>query len=134
MDIEPASGTTIVDADLRARIDLAAVYRLLAHHGWGDVIFNHAAMRSPSNPRRFLIKRHELLYTEVTASNLVTRRKASRSQASSAACARYRRTRCGSITGSATMTTKASPTASTSANASSPHWAGTVRLSCGIMA
>jgi ribulose-5-phosphate 4-epimerase/fuculose-1-phosphate aldolase len=35
------------------------------------VIFNHAAMRCPSNPRNFLIKRHELLYTEVTASNLV---------------------------------------------------------------
>jgi len=52
-------------------VDLAAVYRLLAHHGWGDVIFNHAAMRCPSNPRHFLIKRHELLYTEVTASNLV---------------------------------------------------------------
>ena len=59
------------DADLLARVDLAAVYRLLAHHGWGDVIFNHAAMRLPSDPRRFLIKRHELLYTEVTASNLV---------------------------------------------------------------
>src|SRR5580698_11348720 len=59
------------DADTQARVDLAAVYRLLSHHGWGDVIFNHAAMRSPSNPRRFLIKRHELLYTEVTASNLV---------------------------------------------------------------
>ena len=35
------------------------------------MIFNHAAMRVPSNPRHFLIKRHELLYTEVTASNLV---------------------------------------------------------------
>ena len=60
-----------VDTDLQARVDLAAVYRLLASHGWGDVIFNHAAMRVPSNPRHFLIKRHELLYTEVTASNLV---------------------------------------------------------------
>ena len=59
------------DLDQQARLDLAAVYRLLAHHGWGDVIFNHAAMRVPSNPRRFLIKRHDLLYTEVTASNLV---------------------------------------------------------------
>jgi ribulose-5-phosphate 4-epimerase/fuculose-1-phosphate aldolase len=71
MDIEAASSTTTTDADRQARIDLAAVYRLLAHHGWGDVIFNHAAMRCPLNPRRFLIKRHELLYTEVTASNLV---------------------------------------------------------------
>ncbi len=63
--------TTQLDADQQARLDLAAVYRLLAHYGWGDVIFNHAAMRLPSNPRLFLIKRHELLYTEVTASNLV---------------------------------------------------------------
>ncbi len=62
---------TATDLDQQARLDLAAVYRLLAHHGWGDVIFNHAAMRVPSNPRHFLIKRHELLYTEVTASNLV---------------------------------------------------------------
>ncbi len=61
----------IVDADQLARVDLAAIYRLLAAHGWGDVIFNHAAMRVPSNPRHFYIKRHELLYTEVTASNLV---------------------------------------------------------------
>ena len=70
MDIETAP-TTTTDADWQARVDLAAVYRLLAHHGWGDVIFNHAAMRTPSNPRHFFIKRHELLYTEVTASNLV---------------------------------------------------------------
>lgn len=70
MDIAPAP-TNTTDADWQARVDLAAVYRLLAHHGWGDVIFNHAAMRVPSDPRRFLIKRHEHLYTEVTASNLV---------------------------------------------------------------
>src|SRR5271156_5554516 len=71
MDIETASETTTIGADRQARLDLAAVYRLLAHHGWGDVIFNHAAMRVPSTPRHFLIKQHELLYTEVTASNLV---------------------------------------------------------------
>jgi ribulose-5-phosphate 4-epimerase/fuculose-1-phosphate aldolase len=71
MDIETAPERTATEADWQARVDLAAVYRLLAHHGWGDVIFNHAAMRCPSNARHFLIKRHELLYTEVTASNLV---------------------------------------------------------------
>src|ERR1700704_3409900 len=63
--------SSIVDADHLARLDLAPVSRVRARHGWGDVIFNHAAMRVPSNPRHFLIKRHELLYTEVTASNLV---------------------------------------------------------------
>jgi len=55
----------------QARIDLAAVYRLVAHYGWDDVIYNHASMRVPGEPRKFLIKQHELLYTEVTASNLV---------------------------------------------------------------
>ena len=55
----------------QARIDLAAVYRLVAHYGWDDVIYNHASMRVPGEPRKFLIKAHELLYTEVTASNLV---------------------------------------------------------------
>ncbi|WP_428487495.1 class II aldolase/adducin family protein [Rhodopila sp.] len=68
MDAETAA---LSDTDTQARLDLAAVYRLLALHGWGDVIFNHAAMRCPSNPRHFLIKRHELQYAEVTASNLV---------------------------------------------------------------
>src|SRR5919107_4243665 len=55
----------------QARVDLAAVYRLVAHYGWDDVIYNHVSMRVPGEPRMFLIKQHELLYTEVTASNLV---------------------------------------------------------------
>jgi ribulose-5-phosphate 4-epimerase/fuculose-1-phosphate aldolase len=55
----------------QARVDLAAAYRLIAHYGWGDVIYNHTSMRVPGDERNFLIKRHELLYTEVTASNLV---------------------------------------------------------------
>jgi ribulose-5-phosphate 4-epimerase/fuculose-1-phosphate aldolase len=54
----------------QARINLAAVYRLVAHYGWDDVIYNHASMRVPGEPRMFLMKKHELLYTEVTASNL----------------------------------------------------------------
>jgi len=62
---------TVSDAEWEARVDLAAVYRLLAHHGWDDVIYNHSSMRVPGEPRMFLMKRHELLYTEVTASNLV---------------------------------------------------------------
>ena len=55
----------------QARVDLAAVYRLTAHYGWDDVIYNHSSMRVPGEPRMFLMKKHELLYTEVTASNLV---------------------------------------------------------------
>ena len=61
----------ISQAEWQARIDLAAVYRLLAHYGWDDVIYNHSSMRVPGEPRNFLMKKHELLYAEVTASNLV---------------------------------------------------------------
>jgi ribulose-5-phosphate 4-epimerase/fuculose-1-phosphate aldolase len=61
----------ISDAEWQARVDLAAVYRLIAHYGWDDVIYNHSSMRVPGEPRMFLMKKHELLYTEVTASNLV---------------------------------------------------------------
>jgi ribulose-5-phosphate 4-epimerase/fuculose-1-phosphate aldolase len=63
--------TDISSEEWQARTDLAAVYRLIAHCGWGDVIYNHSSMRVPGEDRQFLIKRHELLYTEVTASNLV---------------------------------------------------------------
>ena len=51
----------IAPAEWQARIDLAAVYRLLAHYGWDDVIYNHSSMRVPGEPRNFLMKRHELL-------------------------------------------------------------------------
>ncbi len=58
-------------AEWQARVDLAAVYRLVAHYGWGDVIYNHSSLRVPGEERKFLIKRHELLYEEVTPANLV---------------------------------------------------------------
>ena len=68
-----AAGLTaaISPAEWEARADLAAVYRLVAHHGWDDVIYNHCAMRVPGEDTKFLMKRHEHLWTEVTASNLV---------------------------------------------------------------
>ena len=40
-----AKGMT--DAEWQARVDLAAVYRLVAQHGWDDVIYNHCSMRVP---------------------------------------------------------------------------------------
>src|SRR3954466_7201520 len=58
------------DAERQARPDLAAVYRLCAHYGWGDVIYNHCSMRVPGEPNMFLMKQHELLWTEITATNL----------------------------------------------------------------
>ena len=69
--IVASSPADIAPAEWQARIDLAAAYRLVAHYGWDDVIYNHSSMRVPGEERNFLIKRHDLLYTEVTASNLV---------------------------------------------------------------
>src|SRR5580700_10093171 len=69
----PAKGIAagMAQGEWQARVDLAAAYRLIAHYGWGDVIYNHSSMRVPGEERNFLIKRHELLYTEVTPANLV---------------------------------------------------------------
>ncbi len=69
--IATVAKSDISPAEWQARLDLAATYRLIAHYGWGDVIYNHSSMRVPGEDRNFLIKRHEFLYTEVTASNLV---------------------------------------------------------------
>src|SRR5271154_3716566 len=66
-----AAHAHVSPAEWEARLDLAATYRLIAHYGWDDVIYNHSSMRVPGEDRKFLIKRHELLYTEVTTSNLV---------------------------------------------------------------
>jgi ribulose-5-phosphate 4-epimerase/fuculose-1-phosphate aldolase len=62
--------TGISPEEWQARTDLAAVYRLCARYGWGDVIYNHCSMRVPGEPSKFLMKQHELLWTEITASNL----------------------------------------------------------------
>jgi ribulose-5-phosphate 4-epimerase/fuculose-1-phosphate aldolase len=69
--IAAVAQSDIAPAEWQARVDLAATYRLIAHYGWDDVIYNHSSMRVPGEERNFLIKRHELLYTEVTPSNLV---------------------------------------------------------------
>src|SRR5271170_147591 len=66
-----AAHADISPAEREARTDLAATYRLIARYGWDDVIYNHSSMRVPGEERKYLIKRHELLYAEVTASNLV---------------------------------------------------------------
>src|SRR4249919_3113605 len=68
-----SAGTAVAvsPAEWQARVDLAAVYRLVARHGWDDVIYNHCSMRVPGEDRKFLMKQHELLWTEVTASNRV---------------------------------------------------------------
>lgn len=61
-----------IETTSHARRHLAALYRLIDHHFPStDGIYNHLSLRVPERPNCFLIKRHDLLYEEVTASNLV---------------------------------------------------------------
>ena len=52
------------------RVDLAACYRLIAFHGWDDLIFTHISARVPGT-HDFLINPYGLMFDEITASSLV---------------------------------------------------------------
>ncbi|MCR9094613.1 MAG: class II aldolase/adducin family protein [bacterium] len=52
------------------RVDLAAAYRLVALHGWDDLIFTHLSARVPGTDH-FLINPYGLLFEEIQASSLV---------------------------------------------------------------
>src|ERR1700755_126132 len=53
------------------RVDLAATYRLVALHGWDDMIFTHISARVPGPEHHFLINPYGLMFEEITASSLV---------------------------------------------------------------
>jgi ribulose-5-phosphate 4-epimerase/fuculose-1-phosphate aldolase len=53
------------------RCDLAACYRLVALHGWTDLVFTHISARVPGGDHRFLINPYGLLFEEITASSLI---------------------------------------------------------------
>ena len=55
----------------QARVDLAALYRLVAMHGWDDLIYTHISARIPGPEHHFLINPYGLLFEEITASSLV---------------------------------------------------------------
>jgi ribulose-5-phosphate 4-epimerase/fuculose-1-phosphate aldolase len=61
----------VSDAEWRARVDLAAAYRLVALHGWDDLIFTHISARVPGAEHHFLLNPYGMMFEEVTASSLV---------------------------------------------------------------
>ena len=61
----------IPEDEWRARVDLAACYRLFHHFRMTDLIYNHISVRLPGRHDQFLINPYGLLYDEVTASSLV---------------------------------------------------------------
>jgi len=54
-----------------ARVDCAALYRLVALYGWDDMIFTHISMRLPGPEHHFLINPYGYFFDEITASSLV---------------------------------------------------------------
>ena len=57
-------------AEWQTRVDLAACYRLVAMHGWDDLIFTHISAKVPGTDD-FLINPYGLMFHEITASSLV---------------------------------------------------------------
>ena len=61
----------VSEAEWQARVDLAALYRLVALHGWDDMIYTHISARVPGTDHHFLINPYGLFFGEITASSLV---------------------------------------------------------------
>lgn len=67
-DIAPAPSDS---PERTARIDLAAAHRIAEQFGWTQLIYNHFTCRVPGEPHHFLVKPHQWMFREVTASSLV---------------------------------------------------------------
>jgi ribulose-5-phosphate 4-epimerase/fuculose-1-phosphate aldolase len=77
-DVAPLESVEIPDMkgkvsaeEWKIRVDLAAAYRLVAYHGWDDLIFTHLSARVPGPEHHFLLNPYNLMFEEVTASSLV---------------------------------------------------------------
>ena len=58
-------------AERRARIELAAAYRIAALEGMDDGVLNHFSLAVPGEEGRFLLKPFGPLFDEATASGLI---------------------------------------------------------------
>ncbi|MDR3473033.1 MAG: class II aldolase/adducin family protein [Devosia sp.] len=61
----------VSEEEWQARVDLAALYRLVALYGWDDMIFTHISARIPGPGHQFLINPYGMFFDEITASSLV---------------------------------------------------------------
>ena len=55
----------------KVRCELAALYRVIGHFRWTDMIFTHISARVPGADHHFLINRYGVLFDEMRASDLV---------------------------------------------------------------
>jgi ribulose-5-phosphate 4-epimerase/fuculose-1-phosphate aldolase len=59
------------DAEWHTRCELAALYHVVNHLGWTDLINTHMSARIPSESNHFLINNYGEMFDEITASSLV---------------------------------------------------------------
>jgi ribulose-5-phosphate 4-epimerase/fuculose-1-phosphate aldolase len=70
IDIPSIEGQ-VSPAEWKARVDLAACYRLIDLYGMSDTIANHISVRVPGEPGHYLINPYGMLYDEISASSLL---------------------------------------------------------------
>jgi ribulose-5-phosphate 4-epimerase/fuculose-1-phosphate aldolase len=63
--------TEMTDAEWQTRCELAALYHVVNHIGWTDLINTHMSARIPGEPNNFVINNYGEMFDEVTASSLV---------------------------------------------------------------
>ncbi len=68
---ETAHRTTASDVEWKLRCDLAALYRLVAHHRWTDFIYTHISVRLPGPEHHFLLNPYGVNFQHIRASELV---------------------------------------------------------------
>jgi ribulose-5-phosphate 4-epimerase/fuculose-1-phosphate aldolase len=71
IDYGSAKLRDVTREEWEARVLLAACYRVFAHIGWTELIYNHITLRVPGPEKHFLINPFGLHYSEIAASNLV---------------------------------------------------------------
>jgi ribulose-5-phosphate 4-epimerase/fuculose-1-phosphate aldolase len=67
----PVKELPMTEAERKARVQLAAAYRIFDMLDWTQLIFNHITLRVPGPEPRFLINPFGLRYGEITASSLL---------------------------------------------------------------
>jgi len=67
----PSMKDRVTPEEWKARVDLAACYRLVAHYEMSDMMANHISAAVPGEENAFLINAYGMMYEEITASSLI---------------------------------------------------------------
>ena len=67
----PAALNGVSEEEWKVRVDLAALYRVVAHYRMTDLIYTHISARVPGPEHHFLINQYGRMFHEMRASDLV---------------------------------------------------------------